>query len=170
MPIKPAEEQEDQSHQLAGSGWSQASRTAGIPARMLASTPMVRENVMFLDWDELAPGIEPNREIMENFDAFVKENALAYEMTTFIQMLKQYPDALDSESELKEEAKRRIACESDEARYLTGPRSPFEGGRFILIPLERPERYVFFDLLVPDFTKRIASVFRPYPWRLKSDD
>lgn len=137
---------------------------------LAADVPAVRDNVAFFDWDELSAGIEPNREITDNFDSFVKRSALDYEMKAFVQMLKQYPDALEDETELRDEAKRRIACESEEARYLAGPRSPFDGGRFILIPLERPERYVFFDLLVPDFTKRITAVFPPYPWRLKGDD
>ena len=83
-------------------------------------------------------------------------------------MLKQYPDALASEEDLKSEAERRIAFESEEARYLAGSQSPFNNGQFILIPLEKPERYVFFNILAQGFTKRIASVVKLYPWRLES--
>lgn len=125
------------------------------------------ESVMFLDWDELSGKIEPNQEILTKFDTFVSKNAIEYELRTFLQMLKQYPDALVSEDDLTSEAKRRIAFESEEARYLAEPgESPFNDGRFILIPLEKPERFIFFDLLVRGFTKRIASVISLYPWRL----
>lgn len=125
------------------------------------------ENVLFLDWDELGGDIQPNNEILTNFDQFVSTNAIAYEIKTFLQMLKEYPDALTSEDELRKEAERRIAFESEEARYLLGNNSPFKNGNFILIPLEKSERYVFFDLLTNEFTKRIASVVRLYPWRMK---
>lgn len=126
----------------------------------------INDSVMFIDWDELAGPIKANQEILTNFERFVSKAAIEYEIKTFLQMLKQYPDALTSEEDLKAEAERRIAFESEEARFLTEGKSPFTNGQFILIPLEKPERYVFFDLLVPGFTKRIASVMKLYPWRL----
>jgi len=127
----------------------------------------VERNVLFLDWDEVANCIRPDEEILTGFDRFVSERALAYEVRTFLQMLEQYPDALASEAEVRREAEKRIAFESEEARFLAGPASPFRDGRFLLIPLERPERYVFFNLRVPGFTKRIVSVVGLYPWRVE---
>lgn len=128
-------------------------------------------NVLFYDWDELAVGgIKPNKEILERFDEFVGKNAMQYEIKTFLQMLKQFPDSLSSEEELICEAKRRIAFESEEARYLVGPESPFSNGDFILIPLEKPERYVFFDIFAKGFKKRITSVTKLYPWRFGNEN
>ena len=43
--------------------------------------------------------------------------------------------------------------------------SPFR--ECLLVPLESPERYDFFTLLVPDFKKRIVAILAPYPWRTK---
>ena len=42
------------------------------------------ENVMFLDWDELAGNIQPNQEILEKFGQFVSKNAMEYEIRTFL--------------------------------------------------------------------------------------
>lgn len=126
------------------------------------------ESVMFIDWTELASNIQPNQEIVTKFDQFVSSNAMEYEIKNFLQMLQQYPDALTSLDDLRLEAEKRIAFESEEALYLVGAASPFSNGRFILIPLEKPERYVFFDLLVRGFTRRIASVVKLYPWRMEN--
>jgi len=103
----------------------------------------LEENVLFLDWEELVNEIKPNQEILINFDRFVNKKAMEYEITNFLQMLKQYPDALASEEDLRCEAKERIAYESEEALFLAGTKSPFTDGKFILIPLEKPERYVW---------------------------
>lgn len=132
---------------------------------LASGVPELSESVLFLDWDELSLPIQPNQEILTQFEKFVSKNAIDYEIGTFLQMLKQYPDAPASQEELKAEAEMRISFESEEARFLTGEQSPFTKGQFILIPLEKPERYVFFDLLSPDFSNRIASVVKLYPWR-----
>ncbi len=129
-------------------------------------TPELGDYVLFFDWGEACGGIQPNQEILTQFDRFVTKSAIEYEIRTFLQMLKRYPDALASEDDLRAEAKTRIAFESEEARFLTGLNSPFTDGEFILIPLEKPERYVFFDLLSPNFAKRITSVVKLYPWRM----
>lgn len=134
---------------------------------LASNIPELNDFVLFLDWEELAGPIKPNQEILTQFDKFVTRNAIEYELKTFQQMLKQYPDSLASEDELKAESEMRIAFESEEARFLAGTQSPFTDGQFILIPLEKPERYVFFDLLTPGFTRRVASVVKLYPWRLQ---
>lgn len=128
----------------------------------------LEESVLFFDWEELSNNLEPNQKILTEFNSFVSNSAMEYEVRNFLQMLSQYPDALTSKEEICEEAKCRIAFESEEARFLFGDTSPFDKGKFILIPLERSERYVFFDLLVPEFTKRIASVLKLYPWRMEN--
>ena len=128
------------------------------------------KNVLFYDWGVMGGNkIGANREVLDRFDNFVSKNALRYEVDKFLQMLKQFPDALSSKEELINEMKQRIAFEAEEAKYLDGPKSPFLGGKFILIPLEKPERYVFFDALAPEFTKRIVTVVRLYPWRIEEE-
>jgi hypothetical protein len=71
-----------------------------------------------------------------------------------------------SEEFLRDIAKFKIACEAEEAKYLTGENSPFENGEFLLVPLEFSERNIFFNILVPDYSKRTIAVLKPYPWRM----
>ncbi|TSC51970.1 MAG: hypothetical protein LiPW41_737 [Parcubacteria group bacterium LiPW_41] len=128
----------------------------------------LEESLLFFDWEELLSELKPNQKIITEFNSFVSNNAMEYEVKNFLQMLSQYPDSLTSKDEIREEAKCRIAFESEEAQFLAGDTSPFDKGMFILIPLERSERYIFFDLLVPEFTKRIVSVLKLYPWRMEN--
>ena len=139
----------------------------GMIRKLTEEVPVLDENIIFVDWDEVTDKIKPNAEILGDFGRFVSSRAIGYEVEAFKQMLLRYPGVRDSNDEITEEAKFRIACESEEARFLVGMGSPFTNGAFILIPLEKPERYVFFDLLAPEFTKRIVSVAKLYPWRME---
>lgn len=127
--------------------------------------------ICFLDWEsDIIGGIpKPNTEVLDNFEQLVSDDALSLELKNFVQMLARYPGRQATEEELKSEAKFRIACEAEEGKFLTGTDSPFNNGKFILVPLEVAERYVFFKILEPGFQKRIVSILKPYPWRLKSD-
>ncbi|WKZ26980.1 MAG: hypothetical protein QY311_02485 [Candidatus Paceibacterota bacterium] len=136
--------------------------------RELAQDIPELSRVVFLDWeaDVLGGEPKPSPAVLTNFDAFISKQALLVELQNFTRMLAAYPGKQATPEELKEEAKLRIACEAEEARFLTGGDSPFRKGEFILIPLEVPERYAFFRTLVPDFDKRIVSVVKQYPWRV----
>lgn len=131
---------------------------------------LVRQSVIFLDWERevLGKRPEPSPEILDNFSRIVPRQAFEIDFTNLLERVKKYPDALQNEEALRREAMFKIACEGEEGRYLLSAESPFPGGEFILIPLEFPERYVFFSILAPEFQKRIVAVLRPYPWRMDS--
>ncbi len=81
--------------------------------------------------------------------------------------VKNDTDIIQSDTEIEDDLKFKIACEAEEGRFLLSPESPFPRGQFILVPLELPERYVFFEILAPDFQKRIVPILKTYPWRLE---
>lgn len=128
--------------------------------------------LIFLNWekDVLGKRPTPNQEVLDNFDSLVSREAFELDMKNLLERVRQYKDFTKSEEELRREAMFKIACEAEEGRFMISDESPFSQGDFILIPLEFPERYVFFEILSKDFQKRIASLIKLYPWRMDSDD
>ncbi len=129
--------------------------------------PLIRQGwLLFADWesDILTKRPEPSKEVFTNLDRFVKTEALELEIQRHASWAREEAGINQSDTELRRDVYFQIACEAEEGRFLSND-MPF--GEFILIPLETPERYDFFTLLVPDFKKRIVAALSPYPWRLK---
>jgi hypothetical protein len=129
--------------------------------------PLMRQGwLLFADWesDILMKRPEPSKEVFANLDRFVKTEALEIEIQRHASWAREEAGINQSDEELRRDVYFQIACEAEEGRFLSND-MPF--GEFILIPLETPERYDFFTLLVPDFKKRIVAALSPYPWRLK---
>lgn len=140
-------------------------------ADMLRSINVASE-VVFMDWeDEILNGSrpKPNQKVLDKFFVVVSRKAFDLDFTNLLERVKKYPDFSKTEQELKGESQFKIACEAEEGRFLFSPDSPFPCGQFILIPLEFPERYVFFAVLAPEFKKRMASIVRSYPWRMDAE-
>ncbi|MBI2446271.1 MAG: hypothetical protein HYV51_00415 [Parcubacteria group bacterium] len=130
------------------------------------------ENILFINWEKeiLGERAKPNTEVLNNLFSFVSRKAFEIDFENLLERVKKYPDFDKTEDELRKEVQFKIACEAEEGRFLFSSDSPWPEGRFILIPLEFPERYVFFSTSVPDFKTRVMSVLKPYPWRLDSDN
>ncbi|MBI2635606.1 MAG: hypothetical protein HYW79_03660 [Parcubacteria group bacterium] len=130
------------------------------------------ENILFINWEKeiLKEGAKPNAGVLNDFFSFVSRKAFEIDFKNLLERVTKYPDFDKTEEELRIEAQYKIACEAEEGRFLFSSDAPLSNGQFILIPLEFPERYVFFSTLVPDFKKRIMSVLKPYPWRLDADN
>ena len=128
--------------------------------------------VILMDWEqEILSGNrpQPNQKVLDNFFGVVSRKAFDIDFTNLLDRVKKYPDFSKTEEELMKESQFKIACEAEEGRLLLSPNSPFPYGQFILVPLEFPERYVFFAVLAPEFKKRIASIVKSYPWRMDAD-
>ncbi len=135
-------------------------------------TLQLSEYLIFFNWEKdiLGGRPQPNQEVLANFDSLVSQEAFELDMQNLLARVRQYKDFAKTEEELREEAKFKIACEAEEGRFMMSSESPFSQGDFLLIPLEFPERYVFFETLAPGFQKRIVSLIKLYPWRLDADD
>ncbi|MFH1151895.1 MAG: hypothetical protein V1788_02105 [Nanoarchaeota archaeon] len=130
------------------------------------------EYLIFFDWekDVLGGRPQPNQEVFVNFTSLVSQEAFELDMQNLLARVKQYKDFTKTETELREEEKFKIACEVEEGRFMMSSESPFNQSDFILIPLEFPERYVFFETLASGFQKRIVSIIKLYPWRMDAND
>ena len=130
------------------------------------------ENLIFLDWEKdiLGKRPEPNEQVLNNCFSFVAKKAFDIDFQNLLTRVRKYPDFKKTEEELRRESIYKIACEAEEGRFLFSPDSPFPCGQFIMIPMEFPERYIFFSALVPEFKKRIVSVVKLYPWRMDAQD
>jgi hypothetical protein len=134
----------------------------------LCSTP----EVILVNWEEEILGgrrPQPNQDVLSNFFRLVPRKAFDLDFSNLLDRVKRYPDFAKKEEELKKESQFKIACEAEEGRFLFSQNSPFPCGQFILVPLEFPERYVFFAVLAPEFKKRITSIVKSYPWRIDAD-
>lgn len=144
---------------------------AGQYGDMLRSIKASPELIL-MDWEaEILDGNRPqaNQKVLKDFFSVVSKKAFDLDFSNLLERVKKYPDFLKTEKELKREAQYKIACEAEEGRFLFSPDSPFPCGQFILVPLEFPERYIFFATLAPEFKKRIASIVKSYPWRMDAD-
>lgn len=134
----------------------------------LAENSSIIDNVVFLDWEEevLNSRPAPNRDVLDNFQRYIPEGAYNVELERHSKWAREEAGLNQTNNELEKDVKFQIACEVQEGFLLTSKDSPFEKGNFILIPLEMPERYDFFEILTRDFKRRIVSVIPCYPWRL----
>ncbi len=126
-------------------------------------------DVLLLNWeDEILNGRpEASTKVQNNIFDFVAAGAFKIDLDRHMSWVKNDTDIIQSDTEIEDDLKFKIACEAEEGRFLLSSQSPFPNGQFILVPLELPERYVFFEILAPDFQKRIVPILRPYPWRLE---
>ena len=124
--------------------------------------------LILIDWEEdvLGKRPQPNLEVLDSTERFVKPEALELELRWNSAWVQEETSLQQSREELLKDVRFQIACEAEEGRFLTNE-APL--GEFILIPLEVPEQYVFFEILAKDFKKRIVAVLPPYPWRLKEN-
>jgi hypothetical protein len=140
--------------------------------RALASdVPELSESAIILDWekDVLGARPQPSPTVLQEFTNMVSPEAFRIDVENLLRRARQY-GVRESDEELREGARFKIACEAEEGRFLLSNDSPFPGGEFILVPLEFPERYVFFETLAPDFSRRVVALAKPYPWRLDAAD
>ena len=140
-------------------------------AEMLKSINTASE-VMLMDWEEEVLGGSrplPSQKVLDDFFAVVPRKAFDLDFANLLERVKKYPDFSKTEEELRKESQYKIACEAEEGRFLFSPDSPFPCGQFLLVPLEFPERYVFFAVMAPEFKKRITAIVRSYPWRMDAD-
>jgi len=127
---------------------------------------LVRQGWLFVvDWEDDILGVRsyPNREVFAAVDAFVAPAAFQREMDRHISWEAE-AGLIQNELARKQDVRYQIACEAEEGRVLLDREGPF--GDFILVPVERAERYDFFRILVPEFKRRIVAVLPTNPWRL----
>lgn len=124
-------------------------------------------SITIADWEDDILGSRswPSEAVLSDVQRFVGKSAFTIELDRHSNWARKEAGLIQTDAELKSDVIFQIACEAEEGRLLTKEESFFLGGNFILVPLEVPERYVFFKILAPDFQKRIAPVLKPYPWR-----
>ncbi|MCH7605363.1 hypothetical protein IID24_05240 [Patescibacteria group bacterium] len=131
------------------------------------ASPVTDNGWLFLmDWEQdiLDGRSRPHDELLSHVEQIVPVTALEMELKRHTLWAREEAGLFQSEKEVRQDVFFQIACEAEEGRLLGGESSPF--GEFILIPLETPERYDFFEYGCPGFKKRIATVLPLYPWRL----
>lgn len=124
------------------------------------------EDIIFFDWENEVLQTRPTayKNLLENFNSRVSKNAFKIELNRHSKWACEEAGLKQSSEELEQDVKFQIACEAQEAKFISEKLFP-EG--FVLIPLEYPERYDFFRLTVPDFKENLICVLKPYPWRIK---
>ena len=135
---------------------------------LISSVSTLKDSVIVLRWEKEVIGCRsaPNEEMLTNFSRFVSDETFGAELERIKEKSVQYPVPVCTEEGFCEETRFKIACEAEEGRFLLSEESPFPNGDFILLPLESPEQYTLFNILAPGFSKRIAAVIPPYPWRI----
>ena len=127
--------------------------------------PLVRQGwLLVVDWEDdvLGGRAQPNKEVLASVDTFVAPAAFQLEMDRHIGWEAE-AGLIQGEFTRRQDVKHQIACEAEEGRILKHEK-PF--GDFILVPVERSERYNFFTILAPDFRRRIVAILPTNPWRL----
>ena len=127
--------------------------------------------VFAVDWEDEVVGGKPgfSQNVLDNFSEIVPSKAFEIESERHLEWVRSVsPDTSDVEDEAIKQSKFKVACDAEEGSFLMGKDSVFPNGEFILIPLEAPERYVFFGILpeAKGFQKRISAVLPIYPWRM----
>ncbi|MCH7605247.1 hypothetical protein IID24_04650 [Patescibacteria group bacterium] len=122
--------------------------------------------LLLMDWEQdiLGGRSKPHDEVFSCIEQTIPAAALEMELKRHTLWTREEAGLSQSEEKIKQDVFFQIACEAEEGRLLGEEDSPF--GEFILIPLETPERYDFFEYGCPGFKKRIATVLSFYPWRL----
>ncbi|OGI83986.1 hypothetical protein A2997_00875 [Candidatus Nomurabacteria bacterium RIFCSPLOWO2_01_FULL_36_10b] len=128
------------------------------------------DEVLLLHWenDVLKERPAPNQDVLDNFYAFISEEAYGVAMDDLTKRTVGTPNFNEIKKGFDGGLKFKISCEVEEGRMLINDEIPLfeEKGKFILVPLELPERFVFFETLAPGFQKRIVPILKPYPWRI----
>jgi len=134
----------------------------------LIDTSPASENIILLDWeDEVLMGRPTaSKEIQQNVTKYVPAEAFEIDFVRHVAWVRGDTGLTLSDDEIRKDLEFKIGCEAEEGRFLLSSESPFPNGRFILAPLEQSERYVFFSILAPSFSKRILAILKPNPWRL----
>lgn len=119
--------------------------------------------LLLLDWEDdiICKRPEPNKEVLGNIEKYVSSSALSVELERHSSWAKEEAGLNQTNDELRKDVYFQIACETEEALTLSEMI-----GKFTLVPLEMPERYIFFFTLVPELQKQILPILKPYPWRL----
>ncbi len=134
----------------------------------LAKSLIEKGWLLLADWEDDILGRRPwpNADVLGGVERLIEPGALRVEIQRHSAWAREEAGLQQNDGELRQDVYVQIACEAEEGRILLGPKSPL--GECILVPLEAPERYIFFSLLAKDFQKRIAAVLPPYPWRMKN--
>ncbi len=129
----------------------------------LAQSPVEQEWIVLADWEDdvISKRPEPNEKVFSDIQSYISPSALSVEVERHSSWARKEAGLTQTDEELKRDVYFQIACEAEEALTL---KQVF--GDFVLVPLELPERYIFFYTLVPELQKRLMSVLKPYPWRL----
>ncbi len=129
----------------------------------------ILDQVMLLDWEDDVLLSRPIQAKVSDLDfgKLVAKEAFQIEFERHSAWARDEAGLKQTDSELENDVRFQILCEIEEGRLLTSEESPLgDNGRLVLVPLELPERYVFFQKLSPGFSKRIAALLKSYPWRL----
>ena len=132
---------------------------------MRLADPLVKQGwLLVVDWEDDILGVRswPNQEVLASVDTFVAPAAFQLEMNRHIGWEAE-AGLIQGEFARRQDVKHQIACEAEEGRILEHEK-PF--GDFILVPVERSERYNFFTILAPEFRRRIVAILPTNPWRL----
>ena len=126
------------------------------------------KEVFLINWEDDFLGERPTADtkVQNNIFDFVSIGTFKVDLERHMGWVRNDTDMVQTDAEIENDLRFKIGCEAEEGRFLISPKSPFPNGQFILMPLELPERYVFFEILAADFQKRIVPVLKPYPWRL----
>lgn len=129
------------------------------------------DELFFLNWekDVLQGKTKPSQQVLTNFETLVPQQAFDLDLQNLLRRTKKYHSVVDEKS-LREQACKKIACEAEEGRFIFSSESPFSEGNILIVPLEFPERLVFFEVLAPGFQKRIAPILPLYPWRMDASE
>ena len=125
-------------------------------------------NIILLDWEEEVLNSRPraSKEVQDNTLKFVSPSAFEVDFVRHAAWVRDDTGLKLSDSEIRKDLEFKIGCEAEEGRFLLSAESPFPNGKFLLASLEQAERYVFFSILAPDFSKRLLPILKPNPWRL----
>lgn len=126
------------------------------------------DSIILINWEDEILGSRPQaaKEVQENITKFISSTAFEIDFARHAAWVRNDTSLNLSDEEIKRDLEFKIGCEAEEGRFLMSSESPFPNGKFLLVTLEQAERYVFFSILVPDFSKRLLSVLKPNPWRL----
>jgi hypothetical protein len=125
-------------------------------------------NIILLNWEEEVLKGRPtaNKDVQNNINKFVAPEAFEIDFVRHSAWVRNDTGVALTDAEIRKDLEFKIGCEAEEGRYLLSSDSPFPNGKFLLASLEQAERYVFFNILAPEFSKRLLAILKPNPWRL----
>jgi hypothetical protein len=125
---------------------------------VMISNIQENKNIIFLNWEKdiLCDRPRPSEVVLGDFFSYVTRDAYNIAMNDLVSRTEKFSDFDEIKSGFAEGLQFKIACEAEEGRFLIEEKVGMfdDPGKFILVPLELPERYVFFNTLVPDFQKK----------------